>query len=107
MYRLHEVFCQVTSEDAGEIMLYEEFCLALDFSPSSLLVQRIFDTFDAYHVQALNFQQFALVCSFAHYCCLLGQISDRLVLLYHVILFREYRFFQATVRFLNYPDVCH
>jgi hypothetical protein len=57
----------------GEVMVFNEFCTALNFSVSSLLVRRIFDTFDAYRVQALNFVQFALgVAILSSHCRHLG-----------------------------------
>lgn len=60
-YKLYDVFSKITSSDAGEVMLFDEFCSVFDFSPTSMIVQRIFDTFDAYRVKAVNFAQFALV----------------------------------------------
>jgi Ca2+-binding EF-hand superfamily protein len=67
--RLHALFCQVTSSKVCEVMLFEDFCSALNFSPSSLLVKRIFDTFDVHRIQALNFLQFALgACILFNHC---------------------------------------
>jgi hypothetical protein len=57
----------------GEVMVFSEFCAALNFSVSSLLVRRIFDTFDSYHIQALNFVQFSLgVAILSSHCLDLG-----------------------------------